>query len=54
MGSTYNFLVTGTKLLHMPSIFACIYFPLVSSLLRSTQVLRNHIKEISEDFKMTT
>ena len=41
MCSTYNFLTTGSKLLHVPSIFACLYFTLVPSLLRSTQVLQN-------------
>ena len=40
MCSTYNFLTTGSKLLHVPSIFACLYFTLVPSLLRSTQVLQ--------------
>ena len=38
--STYNFLTTGSKLLHVSSIFACLYFTLVPSLLSSTQVLQ--------------
>ena len=38
--TTYNFLTTGTKLQHVPSIFACLYFTLVPSLLHSTQVLQ--------------
>ena len=37
--STYNFL-TDSKLLHVPSISASLYFTLVPSLLRSTQVLQ--------------
>ena len=37
---TYNFLTTGSKLQHVPSIFACLYFTLVRSLLHSMQVLQ--------------
>ena len=38
--TTYNFLTTGSKLQHVPSIFAYLYFTLVPSLLCSTQVLQ--------------
>ena len=38
--STYNFLTTGSELLHVPSIFACLYFTLVPSLLHNTQALQ--------------
>ena len=38
--TTYNFLTTGSKLQHVSSISACLYFTLVSSLLRSMQVLQ--------------
>ena len=50
MCSTYNFLTTGSKPLHVLSIFACLYFTLATSLLRSTQVLQKPIKEISGNF----
>ena len=45
--TTYNFLTTGSKLQYGPSIFACLLFTL-------TQVrrsYRNHVKEISWNFK---
>ena len=44
MCSTYNFLTTGSKLLHVPFIFACLYFTLVPSILCSTQVLQKPCK----------
>ena len=38
--TTYNFLTTGSKLQRVPSVFACLYFTLVPSLIRSTKVLQ--------------
>ena len=38
--TTYNFLTSGSKLQRVPSVFACLYFPLIPSLSRSTQVLQ--------------
>ena len=51
--STYNFLTTGTKLLHVPSIFTFLVFTLLLSLhsYAARRSYRNHVKEISENFK---
>ena len=53
MCSTYNFLTTGSKLLHVPSIFARLYFTLVPSLLCSTQVLQKPCQGNFEKFQRT-
>ena len=49
--TTYNFLTTASKLQHVLSIFACLYFALVTSLLRSTQVLQKPCQENFEKFQ---
>ena len=43
--TTYKFLAIGSKLRYVPSIFACLYFTLVPSLLCSTQALQKPCQE---------
>ena len=49
--TTYNFLTTGSKLQHAPSIFACLCFTLVPSLLHSTQVFQKPCQENFRKFQ---